>query len=160
MERGVLVPDNVTVQMVEEWVDRHENGGGFLLDGFPRTVYQAEALDRKLAGTGGIDRALYIDVSEEELVPRLSGRLICRDCHTPYHLSVAPPKSSGRCDRCGAELYQRDDDGPEAVKKRIEVYLKETEPLVRYYRRAGKLREVNGEKSIDEVRKALMAALE
>jgi adenylate kinase len=159
MERGALVPDDVTIQMVMGWVNAHEDAGGFLLDGFPRTLAQAEALDRALADKGGIDKALYIKVAQEELVRRLDGRLICRGCQTPYHQDLAPPERAGVCDRCGGELYTRDDDKPEAVRKRIQVYLQETEPLVDYYRKAGKLKEVNGESSINEVGRALEEAL-
>ena len=159
MERGVLVPDDVTIKMVVGWIRAHEDAGGFLLDGFPRTLAQAEALDRALAGAGGIDKVLYVKVPREELVSRLSGRLMCRACQAPYHVESAKPRRPGRCDRCGAELYQRDDDKPQAVRRRIRVYLEETEPLVQYYREAGKLEEVDGEGSIEEVGQALAAAL-
>ena len=159
MERGVLVPDSVTIAMVGEWINAHEDEGGFLLDGFPRTLAQAESLERTVAQTGGIDRGFYIKVSREELVRRLSGRLVCRGCQSPYHRDSAPPRTPGECDRCGGELYQRDDDKPEAVRKRIQVYLEETEPVVEYYRTAGILREVDGEGSVEQVGRALMEAL-
>jgi adenylate kinase len=159
MERGVLVPDNVTIDMVMEWVEVHQDAGGFLLDGFPRTLAQAEALKRAMADRGGIDRAMYISVSHGELLPRLGGRLVCRTCQTPYGMASSPPAEPGKCDRCGGELYQRDDDKPEAVKRRIEVYLEETEPLVEYYRKAGILRDVDGERPIEEVTADLLDAL-
>ena len=159
MERGVLVPDSVTIDMVSEWIDANDNGGGFLLDGFPRTLGQAEALDRVLAGNGGVGKTLYIKVPQEELVRRLSGRLICRGCQTPYNQETAPPGRQGKCDVCGGELYQRDDDKPEAVGKRLQVYFEETEPLVDYYRRAGVLQEIDGEGFVDEVGKAMLEAL-
>ena len=159
MERGVLVPDDVTINMVMEWVNQHLDAGGFLLDGFPRTHAQAEALDRELADKGGIDLAVYVSVPEDELVRRLSGRLVCRNCQTPYQLDSAPPQRAGECDRCGGELYQRDDDKPGAVKKRIQVYLDETEPLIEYYREAGKLKEVSGQGAIEEVGRALELAI-
>lgn len=159
MERGVLVPDNVTIDMVMDWVDGHEDSGGFLLDGFPRTLAQAEALDREMAGNGGLDRAVNIKVSQEELVRRLRGRLICGSCQTPYHMDSSPPSQPGKCDRCGGELYQRDDDKPDAVAKRIQVYFEETEPLVEYYREVGILREVEGERPVQNVTKALLEAL-
>ena len=159
MERGVLVPDDVTIKMVMEWIDTHGGLDGFLLDGFPRTLTQAQALDGAFAGKGGVDKVLHIKVPHEELVRRLSGRLICRGCQAPYHLESAPPKRRGVCDRCGGELYQRDDDNPEAVRERIRVYLDETEPLVDYYRDAGYLEEVEGGNSIEEVGRALAAAL-
>ena len=159
MERGVLVPDDVTIKMVMEWVNAHEESGGFLLDGFPRTLAQAQALDLALADKGGIDRALYIKVPQEIMVRRVEGRLICRSCQSPYHLESAPPKRTGACDKCGGELYQRDDDNPEAVRQRIQVYLEQTEPLIDYYRKAGVLQEVNGASSIEEVGRDLEAAL-
>jgi len=159
MKRGALVPDNVTIRMVMDWVSGIQGNGGFLLDGFPRTLPQAEALDKALADTEGIDTALYLKVPKEELVRRLSGRLLCRLCQAPYHAESAPPRRSGRCDRCGGELYARDDDKPEAVRKRIQVYLDETEPLVEYYRKAGTLREIDGSSSIEQVRRELLSAL-
>ena len=159
MERGVLVPDEVTIKMVMEWIDSMKQSEGFLLDGFPRNLAQAEALDESVADGDGIDKVIYISVSEAELVSRLSGRMICRTCQTPYHIKFSAPQKAGVCDRCGGELYQRDDDKPEAVKQRIQVYADETEPLVEYYRRAGKLTEVDGEGSIDEVGKTLVEAL-
>ena len=158
MERGALVPDDVTIKMVMEWIDTPEQAKGFVLDGFPRTEPQARTLDREL-GDDGIDAALYIDVSHEELIRRLSGRLICRDCQIPYHELSSPPGHVGLCDRCGGELYQRADDRPEAVRKRIQVYAEETEPLKQYYRKQGKLREVAGEGSIRAVGDALAATV-
>ena len=158
MERGALVPDDVTTKMVMEWIDAPEQARGFVLDGFPRTEPQARALDREL-GDDGVDAALYINVSHEELTRRLSGRLICRDCQTPYHELSSPPGQAGVCDRCGGELYQRADDRPEAVRKRIQVYAEETEPLIQYYREQGKLQEVNGEGSVRAVGDALVATV-
>jgi len=159
MERGELVPDDVTIRMVMEWVTAHEGEGGFLLDGFPRTLAQAQALDREMAGSGGIDRALYINVNTKELVRRLAGRLICRNCQTPYHENSSPPTVVGKCDRCAGELYQRDDDKAEAVQKRLGVYFKETEPLVGFYREAGILREIDGEGAVEDVGMALLEAV-
>ena len=159
MERGVLVPDDVTIKMVMEWINAHEGAGGFLLDGFPRNLAQAQALGTALAGKGGIDKALYIKVPQEVMVSRLGGRLVCRSCQSPYHVGSAPPKRQGVCDKCGGELYERDDDKPEAVRKRIQVYLEETEPLIEYYRKAGVLQEINGESSIEAVGRELEAAL-
>ena len=158
MERGALVPDDVTIKMVMEWIDAPEQARGFVLDGFPRTETQARALDREL-GDDGIDAALYIKVSHEELTRRLDGRLICRDCQTPYHELSSPPGQARVCDRCGGELYQRADDRPEAVRVRIQVYTEETEPLIQYYREQGKLQEVNGEGSIGAVGDALVATV-
>lgn len=159
MDKGVLVPDDVTIQMVTDWINASEQAQGFVLDGFPRNIAQAEALDRELAGSGGIDRVLCIRVSEKELLRRLAGRLVCGNCQTAYHEHFSPPKVATECDRCGGELYQREDDRPEAVKTRIGVYLNETEPLIGYYSDADILREVDGEAPIDEVAQALMAAV-
>jgi adenylate kinase len=159
MERGDLVPDDVTIRMVMEWVEAHEGEGGFLLDGFPRTLAQAEALDREMVESGGIDRALYINVNTEELFRRLAGRWICRSCQTPYHEQSSPPSVSGKCDRCGGDLYQRDDDNAEAVQKRLGVFFKETEPLVQFYRETGILREVDGVGTVDGVGAMLLDAV-
>ena len=156
MERGVYVPDDVTIAMVMDWIDGQDGGGGYLLDGFPRTLAQAEALDEAVKDKGGIDVALNIRVGTGELVRRLSSRLICRGCQAPYSRDAS---SGGSCEACGGELYQREDDRPEAIGKRLETYFGETEPLVDYYRKAGVLREVDGEGTVDEVRTAIGAAL-
>lgn len=159
MDKGVLVPDDVTIKMVMGWIYAPEQANGFVLDGFPRTVVQAEALDCELESSGGVDAVLYINVSQEELIKRLAGRFICRDCQTPYHETMSPPKTAGECDKCGGEVYQRDDDKPEVIKTRIQVFLNETEPLVGYYRKAGILAEVDGEGSIESVGKTLLEAI-
>lgn len=156
MERGVYVPDDVTIAMVMDWIDGQDGRGGYLLDGFPRTLAQAEALDEAVKDKGGIDVALNITVGTDELVSRLSTRLICRGCQTPYSRDSVEGDS---CEACGGELYQREDDRPEAITKRLETYFGETEPLVDYYRRAGVLREVDGEGTVEEVRKAIGAVL-
>lgn len=158
MEKGLLVPDEITIRMILERIAAPDCAQGFILDGFPRTLGQAQALDRVL-GERGIDKVVYIKVSTEELVRRLSGRFICRDCQVPYHEITSPPKVPGRCDRCGGELYQRPDDSPETVRKRLEVYFVETAPLIDYYKEAGKLVEINGERGIEEVGEELIAAL-
>ena len=160
MDRGVLVPDDLVIRMVMGWLDAPEQTNGFVLDGFPRTLAQAEALDNELADKSGIDRVLYINVPEAELIRRLAGRYICRTCQTTFHESFSPPARAGICDNCGGELYQRDDDKPEVVGKRLEVFFAETEPLVDYYRQAGNLKEINGEGTIEDVGSALLAALE
>jgi len=160
MEKGVLVPDEITIHMVLERISAPDCEAGVILDGFPRNLKQAEALDRALAQQGkAIDKVLYIKVSEEELLRRLSGRWICRQCQTPYHATDSPPKVWGRCDQCGGELYQRPDDTAETVKKRLEVYFAQTAPLIKYYTQAGKLLEVDGEGSVDEVSKRIVTAL-
>ncbi len=161
MERGALVPDSITVQMLLERIAQPDCQEGSLLDGFPRTLEQARALDQALQQRGQkVGLALFINVSPEELLRRLGGRLICRVCQAPYHQATAPPRVSGRCDRCGGELYQRDDDKSEAVQKRIQVYQQETYPLVDYYTRQEKLSEVDGEQSIEEVGRALLKAID
>ncbi|MBT9148616.1 MAG: adenylate kinase [Dehalococcoidia bacterium] len=160
MERGLLVPDEVTVKMVLERIAAPDCGQGFILDGFPRTLQQAEALEAALrAENKGIDRVLYVKVSREELVRRLSGRWICRDCQAPYHAIAKPPKVAGKCDHCGGELYQRPDDAEETVQKRIEVYLSQTAPLIGYYAEKGKLLEVEGAQSVERVSEEVLAAL-
>ena len=133
---------------------------GAILDGFPRNLEQAKALDKALAKQSkAIDKVVYIKVSEGELLKRLGGRWICRNCQAPYHEVDSPPKVKGKCDRCGGELYQRADDNAETVKKRLEVYFAETAPLIDYYKKAGKLVEVNGEGGADEVNQRILAAL-
>jgi len=157
IDRGQLVPDDVTIAMVRERLQQPDCDDGVILDGFPRTLAQAEALDRILASR---DRALtgvlYIAVPDEELVQRLSGRRICRQCQTPYHVLFSPPAEEGECDECGGKLYQRDDDQPETVRARLKVYHEQTAPLRDYYRRAGLLVEVNGAGSIEAVSAALL----
>jgi adenylate kinase len=160
MDKGQLVPDEITIQMVLERLSAPDCENGAILDGFPRNIQQAEALDKALAQQSkAIDRVLYIMVSEVELLKRLSGRWICRDCQAPYHEVDSPPKVAGRCDRCGGELYQRPDDNVETVKKRLEVYFAETAPLIDYYNRTSKLLEINGEGSAADISKRLVAAL-
>lgn len=159
MKKGVLVPDDVTIRMVMEWIWNHRGNHGFLLDGFPRTKAQAEALDLELEEEGGIDIALYIRVSHSELESRLGNRLVCRDCQAPYNTRTAAPECPGVCE-CGGELYQRDDDKSEAVSERIKTYMQQTEPLVDHYREVGKLREVDGELSIKQVGEQVMSVLE
>lgn len=157
MQRGVLVPDEVTISMVTEWIQTEAGDGGFLLDGFPRTLAQAEALDGALSNADGLDRVLYIRVSNDELVRRLTGRLVCRGCGVTFHKVSNPPPADGKCGLCcDGELYEREDDRPEAVGKRLEVYFSQTAPLIDYYRGAGILREVDGEQSIEEVGTALI----
>jgi adenylate kinase len=157
MEAGEYVPDDITIRMVTEWIGAPGQKEGFILDGFPRTTAQAEALDQAVESTGGIDRVMYIKVPEDELIRRLTGRLVCRDCQTPYHLDSAPPTLEGRCDRCGGELYQRDDDKREVVERRLEVYEQQTEPVIDHYRRTGRFVEIDGVGTTEEVERALIA---
>jgi len=160
MEKGRLVPDKITIRMVLERMSAPDCEPGVILDGFPRNLEQAEALDKALAQQAkAIDKVVYIMVSEDELLKRLSERWICRRCQTPYHTINYPPQVWGKCDKCGSELYQRPDDTVEAVKKRLQVYSTQTAPLIDYYTRAGNLLEVDGEGSVDEVGGKIVAAL-
>ena len=158
MKKGALVPDDVTIRMVMDWIATEAKGGGFLLDGFPRTLGQAEALDIELNGAA-IDRVLYVRVSEEELIRRLTGRVVCRKCGHTYHKIFNPPLTEGECGECGSELYERDDDKPEPVKKRLEVFFAQTAPLIDYYQNKDLLKEIDGEQSIEAVGQALIGAL-
>ena len=160
MEKGVLVPDEITIQMVLERIAAPDCEHGVIFDGFPRNLIQAEALDKALVEQGkAIDKVVFIKVSEKELLERLGGRWICRQCQAPYHAVNSPPKILGKCDRCGGELYQRTDDTVETVKKRLEVYFAETAPLIDYYTQAGKLLEIDGGGSVDEVEDKMVEAL-
>ncbi len=159
VDRGELVPDQLTVRMLLDRLDRPDTQKGVLLDGFPRTVDQAKALDDALKGRDqAVDKVLYINVGEEEVIARLGGRWTCRQCGAVCHQVFSPPKTPGRCDQCGGELYQRDDDKPETVRNRLSVYTQQTAPLVDYYRQAGKLLEVNGEQNAEAVGKDLLKA--
>jgi adenylate kinase len=160
MEKGLLVPDEITIKMILERVDAPDCSKGVMLDGFPRTLEQAKALDQALGKKKQkIDRVFYIKVSTDELVRRLSGRFICRKCQAPYHKVSAPPQKEGKCDKCGGELYQRADDTPETVRKRIEVYTKETSPLIDYYKKSKKLVEIKGEGNIDSITENIITSL-
>lgn len=160
MEKGVLVPDEITIQMVLERMSAPDSEAGVILDGFPRNLEQAEALDKALARQNkAIDKAIYIKVPEEELLKRLSGRWICRHCQSVYNIIDSLPKVGDKCDKCGGELYQRPDDTAQTVKKRLQVYFAETVPLIDYYARRGKLLEIDGEGSVDEVTQKIMTAL-
>jgi adenylate kinase len=160
MDKGQLVPDEITIGMVMERLAAPDCQNGAILDGFPRNLAQAKALDRELEKQSQkIDKVVYIAVSEDELMKRLGGRWICRNCQAPYHEIDSPPKVAGICDRCGGELYQRDDDNEGTIKKRLKVYFEETTPLIEYYRQSSKLLEINGEGSTAEVNRRIAAAL-
>ncbi len=160
MEKGLLVPDEIVIGMISEHIAASDYSKGFILDGFPRTLKQAEALDKALEGDNkAIDQVIYIKVSSQELIRRLSGRWICGQCQAPYHLVTSPTKIAGKCDRCGGELYQRPDDSEGTVKKRLEVYFTQTLPLIDYYRRGGKLVEINGDQGVAEVSEELVSVL-
>lgn len=162
MERGELVPDEVTIKMILGRIRRPDCAGGYILDGFPRTLEQARALDWALedAGSPGIDKVVYIKVSNEELMRRLAGRWICRAHQHPYHVASNPPRVAGECDIDGSELYQRPDDSEETARRRLQVYFNQTAPLIEYYRKKGKLVEVDGEQAIEAVGKSLQAVLQ
>lgn len=152
MERGALVPDDITVGMLLERLARPDTSKGVMLDGFPRTIEQAEALGTALAaGNKQVDRVLYIKVPSEALIERLSGRLTCRNCGAVYHIKFSPPKTPGVCDKCGGELYTRPDDTVETVRKRLDTYLSQTAPLIDYYMQRGLLTEIDGNKDVEAV---------
>lgn len=160
MDAGDLVPDSVVIGIVKERLQEPDTGAGFLLDGFPRTIPQAEALDDSLASIGrGVSKALAILVDEDELVRRLTGRRICRECQTPFHVMFSPPAVDGVCDKCGGELYQRDDDSEATVRNRLAVYNQQTEPLIAYYDRQGVLARIDGEQSPAAVYEELKEAI-
>ena len=161
MDKGQLVPDDVTVAMVRERFSRPDARRGFVLDGFPRTLAQAEALTDLLQEMGRqLDLVLYIKVSDEEIVNRLSGRIICKECQTPFH-KVFNPFRSCPFNKCEGEyLYQRDDDKPETVRARLETYHSQTEPLINYYQDAGLLAEIDGEGDVAEITARVLAVTE
>ncbi len=160
MDRGALVPDDVMVGLVGERLGQPDAQRGFILDGFPRTLAQAEALERILKDVDRpLDRAVYFDVPEPELVRRLTGRRVCGSCQATYHLDSAPPRQPDVCDRCGGRLWQREDDSEATVRTRLRVYAEQTAPLLDYYRARGLLATVRGEGPIEEVRAAVRQAV-
>jgi adenylate kinase len=160
MDAGVLVPDDVVIGLASERLEQPDAADGWVLDGYPRTVAQAEALDRLLRERGTpLDRVIYFDVPRAELLRRLTGRRVCRQCGSTYHLVSAPPRVADRCDRCGGELYQRSDDAETAVATRLDVYERQTAPLLDHYRRRGVLTPVSGDGTIAEVGKAIRLAV-
>jgi adenylate kinase len=159
METGALVPDDVMVGLIAERLRQPDAAGGFILDGFPRTTAQAEALDRLLKDLGQrLDAVVYFQVAEPELVRRLTGRRLCRQCQTAFHMVSAPPKREGVCDRCGGELYQRDDDSEATVRHRLQVYERQTAPLLDYYRDRDLLAPIPGEGAVATIRSAIRRA--
>lgn len=160
MDKGDLVPDDVTIRMIRERLTHPDCAHGALLDGYPRTPAQAQALEEMLEGFGGkVDRVPYIQVDEAELVKRLSGRWTCRAEGHIYHEEFNPPKKPGVCDVDGSELYQREDDKRETVQRRIHVYFEQTAPLIEHYRKQGVLVEINGNQAIEAVTADLLSAL-
>ena len=152
MDQGLLVPDELTVKILLDRVAEEDCKEGYLLDGFPRTIPQAEVLDKALTELGdAIDYAINVDVPDENIVKRMSGRRACLSCGSTYHMEHIPPKKEGVCDKCGNELVLRDDDKPETVLNRLEVYHKQTQPLIQFYEEKGVLRTVDGTKPMKEV---------
>ncbi|MEC2075491.1 adenylate kinase [Metabacillus fastidiosus] len=161
MDKGELVPDEVTIGIVKERLGKNDCEKGFLLDGFPRTVAQADALEGILEDLDKkIDYVINIDVNKDILMDRLTGRRICKQCGSTYHLVFNPPAVDGVCDKCGGELYQRADDNEETVANRLEVNLKQTEPLLSFYREKGYLKNINGEQDIHKVLEDVKKLLE
>lgn len=161
VESGRLVPNELTIGMLLNRIAQPDCAGGCMFDGFPRNIEQAEALDEALSGEAKqIDKAIYIPVATEELVRRLAGRWSCPQCGAVYHETNQPPRQAGVCDNCGSQLYQREDDKPEVVRTRLEVNLKNLEPLLEHYRRPGKLLEVDGERPVDEITRDILRLLQ
>jgi adenylate kinase len=161
MDAGGLVPDEVVVGIVRERLQQDDCRGGFILDGFPRTVPQANALCEALEVLGReLDAAVSLEVNVDALVERLTGRRTCRNCGRGFHVKFDPPKAVGQCDACGGELLQRDDDREETIRRRLEVYAEQTSPLVDYYRDAGLLAEVDGMQSMAVVQQRILTILQ
>jgi adenylate kinase len=161
MDEGKLVPDDVTIGMVRERMKDPDTDKGMLLDGFPRTVEQAEALEKLLAERAQkIKRVLFVNAPKDELLRRLGNRWTCRQCGAIYNANARPPKVAGVCDECGGEVYQRDDDKPEVQEKRINVYVAQTAPLIEYYQSRGMMTLIDGLQSMDQVYADLIAAIE
>ena len=161
MESGKLVPDDVVIGLAREKLTGPECSRGYILDGFPRTVAQAEALDRVFHETGspGLDHVVSFDVPNDQIIRRLSGRRSCPTCQTVYHIDHDPPKLEGRCDKCGGALVQRVDDKPETVESRLKVFDQQTSPLIAYYQNRGLLRRVDSTGDINEVYRRLLKVL-
>lgn len=160
MNAGALVPDELVVDLVKDRLQQDDCKNGFLLDGFPRTIFQAEKLDEFLSESNlKMDIVINLKVEKEALIKRLTGRRVCKDCGASYHIVNIPPKKEGVCDICGGELIQRKDDNIETVENRINVYEEQTAPLIGYYREAGSLVDFDGEASLDEVFDAIVQAI-
>ncbi|RHP03679.1 adenylate kinase [Firmicutes bacterium AF36-19BH] len=160
MDQGLLVPDELTVRILLDRVAQDDCKNGYVLDGFPRTIPQAEVLDSELTKLGDhIDYAINVDVPDENIVKRMSGRRACLTCGATYHIEHVPPKKEGICDVCGSELVLRDDDKPETVKNRLNVYHEQTQPLIDFYTEKGVLKTVDGTVPMEEVFAAITAIL-
>ena len=161
MDKGELVPDQVVIDIVKDALSKPGNENGFILDGFPRTVAQADALKEMLREMDRpLDHVLNIQVPDQLAIERLTARRTCRSCGTNYHLLFNPPRQEGSCDQCGGELYRRDDDSEETVMARLEEYRAKTQPLIEYYQREGLLRDVDGSSGMEEVLEAVRAILD
>ena len=161
LDDGILVPDELVVDIVKDRLKKSDCANGFILDGYPRTINQAEVLDKELAKMGiKLDAVINIFLDVQLLIERAVGRRLCKNCGATYHIKFHPPKQDGICDICGGELYQRDDDKEETVKKRIEVYLTQTKPLIEYYKDKDILVNIDGAQSIEDTFKEIINALE
>ncbi len=157
MDQGSLVPDHLVIKIIEERLKQADCNRGFILDGFPRTVAQAEALDTTLSEMGSkLEYVFSIEVDDEELIRRLTGRRVCRKCGESYHIEFNPPRQDGLCDSCQGELYQRDDDKEETIRNRLKVYQDQTSPLISFYQRKDVLHSIDGIGSIEEIKKRLL----
>ncbi len=160
MDQGLLVPDELTVKILLDRVAKDDCKNGYVLDGFPRTIPQAEVLDKAVSELNeSIDYAINVDVKDENIIRRMSGRRACLKCGATYHIEHIPPKKEGICDACGSELVLRDDDKPETVEKRLKVYHEQTQPLIDYYNKKGILREVDGSQDMKDVFNAIVDIL-
>lgn len=161
MDQGLLVPDEITIGMLMDRIKEPDCEGGYVLDGFPRTIPQAESLTTALKGMGtAVDFAINVDVPDEAIISRMAGRRACVKCGATYHITYNPPKKEGVCDVCGDALVLRDDDKPETVKKRLDVYHDQTQPLIEYYKVQGALAEVDGTQDLDKVFQDIRAILD
>ncbi|MDE2060403.1 MAG: adenylate kinase [candidate division NC10 bacterium] len=160
MAQGALVPDGVVIEIIEERLGRPDCASGYILDGFPRTLRQAEALSEVLKVLRApLDWVISVEVSEDDLVSRLAGRRICRACGSMFHVDTKPPAQVGVCDNCGGQLFQRDDDKENTIRHRLRVYREQTEPLIAYYNKMGLLRRIDGHGTIEEIAERIHQAL-
>ncbi len=160
MEQGALVPDEVVIGIIEERLRKSDCARGYILDGFPRTLPQAEALSRALRSlSAALDTVLSMEVPEEDLIRRLAGRRVCRDCGYMFHVDTHPPGERGLCDKCGGALYQRDDDTEVTIRHRLQVYREQTQPLIAYYDNMGLLKRIDGRGTIEEISQRVCQAL-
>jgi len=156
MESGGLVSDDIIIGLIKERLAQPDCAGGYILDGFPRTIAQGESLDELLAATGGIDAVIYFDVAEDEIVKRLTSRRTCSKCGYNYNMISDPPPADNKCEKCGGEIIQRDDDKEETVRNRLVVYAENTAPLIAYYKKQNKLHSVDGAQGVDKVRQDII----